>query len=164
MTLGPFLLGQPVVDLMVSGSRAGDYMHYLPFIGRQLLDSVPWLLSVLAFSLLYYGAWNCNVPWRQRSGRRRHCCSVVRAGERASPCISRRLAHTRWSTAHLPAFRFSAVGVCGLVDHSVRCCSDCHAVVLESRCLGAGARLPGAISSARCGCCCCGQKRSSAVR
>lgn len=64
MTLGPFLLGGSLSLTSWFLAESADYVHYLPFIGRQLLDSVPWLLSVLAFSLLYYAVPNCNVPWR----------------------------------------------------------------------------------------------------
>lgn len=64
ITLGPFLLGGSLSLTSWILAESADYVHYLPYIGRGLLDSVPWLLSVLAFSLLYYAVPNCHVPWR----------------------------------------------------------------------------------------------------
>lgn len=64
MTLGPFLLGGSLSLTSWFLAESADYVHYVPYVGRALLDSVPWLLSALAFSLLYYSVPNCHVPWR----------------------------------------------------------------------------------------------------
>ncbi len=64
MTLGPFLVGGSLSLTSWLVSESADYASLLPYVGAGLLDSVPWLLSVMAFSLLYYAVPNCSVPWR----------------------------------------------------------------------------------------------------
>jgi membrane protein len=64
MTLGPFLVGGSVSLTSWILAESADYAQHVPFLGMALLDSGPWILSVLAFSLLYYAVPNCHVPWR----------------------------------------------------------------------------------------------------
>lgn len=64
MTLGPFLVGGSVSLTSWLLTESADYAQHVPFIGMALIDSGPWVLSVLAFSLLYYAVPNCHVPWR----------------------------------------------------------------------------------------------------
>lgn len=64
MTLGPFLIGGSVSLTSWVLAESADYAQHVPFIGVALIDSGPWILSALAFSLLYYAVPNCHVPWR----------------------------------------------------------------------------------------------------
>lgn len=64
MTLGPFLAGASLSLTSWVFSESADYAQHVPFIGMALIDGGPWVLSVLAFSLLYYAVPNCHVPWR----------------------------------------------------------------------------------------------------
>ncbi len=64
MTLGPFLVGGSISLTSWLLTESADYTQHIPFIGMALIDGGPWMLSVLAFSLLYYAVPNCHVPWR----------------------------------------------------------------------------------------------------